>query len=707
MESSENEIYFNFSYYALNLLGKQMYTNSWSAISELVANGLDAGAKNIKIYINSVDKKKSTVEIIDDGSGMSYSDLLNKYVLIGRNKREEEAFLSDRIKGRKGVGKLAGLYLSKKYYIISKKENQENAWILDSTNVRDSEIPKLEKAEECIDIENVEIWNGIQSGTLIRLIDVDMSNFAEKKLEGLKQSIADYYLLDNLNANIKIAYITNVNEKIEYTAIKKEIAFHNFYSFFETADGLKSNELNEYIPVKLTRKSSLSLNGNEIDEISSKDRKVIRITPKKFSPEIKITGEKEFIGLNGEYIKRPYELNGWIGIHSTIDIEEAKKNDERFVKNSAFNPNRLKIYIRDKLAIYNYLEILKNNQAFSNYIEGEISFDILDDDLLPDITSTNREGVSSKDERIVLLTELLKPIVGKLIRDRVAISDKLKKEADEISDQRLTKEKLEKELEEKAKEEAIRLKELEKELKEKAEKKSNELNIKNDDLKKKNSSLMIQNDVKDALLLEADTEKQKLLVHELTMISNGMNSIIRKLAEEFQDTEKKEIIFKNLKHLKRYSDKLSTIKQQFLRLSDYEIGKKNIDIKRFVQRYLETFEQLQTRIKFTDIQFISKVDLFEFGMLLDNIFSNAIERNANKIDVFFDDNLKELKIISNTGPIEIQPIEKIFDLGITTKKNGTGIGMFLVREICDDFGWDILVESNNIDVIFTIKMGDN
>lgn len=81
--TEKNIIQFNFSYYALTLLGKQMYTNRWSAISELVANGLDADATNVKLYINSINKKKSILEIIDNGSGMSYNDLATKYVLIG------------------------------------------------------------------------------------------------------------------------------------------------------------------------------------------------------------------------------------------------------------------------------------------------------------------------------------------------------------------------------------------------------------------------------------------------------------------------------------------------------------------------------------------------------------------------------------------------------------------------------------------------
>ena len=153
MESNNNEIYFNFSYYALNLLGKQMYTNKWSAISELVANGLDADASIVRIYINSTIKDKSTIEIFDNGSGMSYFDLANKYALIGRNKRQEDSEISDKVKGRKGVGKLAGLFLSKKYYIITKNKGIESAWVLDSKEVKDSDLPKLDK----IDVENVRL----------------------------------------------------------------------------------------------------------------------------------------------------------------------------------------------------------------------------------------------------------------------------------------------------------------------------------------------------------------------------------------------------------------------------------------------------------------------------------------------------------------------------------------------------------------------
>ena len=87
--NTENAIYFNFSYAALKLLGKNLYSNAANAISELVANGLDAKAKNVYVYIDMSDKEHSIIEIIDDGMGMNYEDLARKYVWIGRNKRND------------------------------------------------------------------------------------------------------------------------------------------------------------------------------------------------------------------------------------------------------------------------------------------------------------------------------------------------------------------------------------------------------------------------------------------------------------------------------------------------------------------------------------------------------------------------------------------------------------------------------------------
>ena len=178
MQNTESTIYFNFSYFALRLLGKGLYSNHWTAIAELVANGLDAQADSVKIYINLIDQENASIEIFDNSSGMDYNDLSEKYVLIGKDKREDDQ-ISEEIKkqlmGRKGIGKLAALYMSNKYYLVSKKNGKETAWCLDASNVKDSDIPKLDKCiVSNIGIECYQEWEKIQTGTLIRLTNVNI-----------------------------------------------------------------------------------------------------------------------------------------------------------------------------------------------------------------------------------------------------------------------------------------------------------------------------------------------------------------------------------------------------------------------------------------------------------------------------------------------------------------------------------------------------
>ena len=170
--NTSDAIYFNFSYTALKLLGKNLYNNPLSAVAELVANGIDAKAKNIYVYIDMSDKQHSTIEIVDDGIGMDYDDLAEKYVWIGRNKREDINLASEEkevIMGRKGIGKLAALYLSDRYYILSKKEGVESQWSLNVAMYKDSDFPKLDRFARSKVIASQAVWAEHKSGTAIIL----------------------------------------------------------------------------------------------------------------------------------------------------------------------------------------------------------------------------------------------------------------------------------------------------------------------------------------------------------------------------------------------------------------------------------------------------------------------------------------------------------------------------------------------------------
>ncbi|HEM3557654.1 TPA: ATP-binding protein, partial [Streptococcus suis] len=82
-----DDLQFSFSYMALGLLGKNLYSNAWAALSELVANSLDAGSTEVYIAIDMRQKGNSVIEVYDNGEGMSYDNLKENYIKIGRNRR--------------------------------------------------------------------------------------------------------------------------------------------------------------------------------------------------------------------------------------------------------------------------------------------------------------------------------------------------------------------------------------------------------------------------------------------------------------------------------------------------------------------------------------------------------------------------------------------------------------------------------------------
>ena len=227
-----NGIKFTLTYSALKMFGKQLYSNASSAISELVANGLDARASSIFLTIDIRDKANAYVEIFDDGKGMSANDIEERYIKIGYNKRRNEDGLNDgKTMGRKGIGKLAALYLSDCFTIITKSVNSGlTCWKLDVSNLNENDSPELVP----IDANGFSEFDSYQKlvaqghGTIICLQHVNMRGLGDKAFESLECRLSNLFLYDKLDQQILLKIIRDNESFNEYMPIKKKIAFKNF-----------------------------------------------------------------------------------------------------------------------------------------------------------------------------------------------------------------------------------------------------------------------------------------------------------------------------------------------------------------------------------------------------------------------------------------------------------------------------------------------
>jgi hypothetical protein len=89
-------------------LGIQMYQKPADVISEMVANAWDADAEKVDVKIS-----QNSIEIIDNGNGMTFDECQKYYLKVGRDRREDTGKDTSSIKnrpvlGRKGIGKFAG-----------------------------------------------------------------------------------------------------------------------------------------------------------------------------------------------------------------------------------------------------------------------------------------------------------------------------------------------------------------------------------------------------------------------------------------------------------------------------------------------------------------------------------------------------------------------------------------------------------------------
>lgn len=104
------------------LLGVQNFSTDESAILELVKNAYDARAS----YVNLTFSNNSLV-VVDDGVGMDLEDIKHKWMHVGKSTKDYKTVIGDNqvrvLAGSKGIGRFALARLGKAATVSTKKEN--------------------------------------------------------------------------------------------------------------------------------------------------------------------------------------------------------------------------------------------------------------------------------------------------------------------------------------------------------------------------------------------------------------------------------------------------------------------------------------------------------------------------------------------------------------------------------------------------------
>ena len=179
---------------------------------------------------------------------MNFSDIETKYVVIGNNKRLKSPN-AESLMGRKGVGKLAALFLTKKFAFETKKESEEKGtWIFDFLD-RTQELPALVSTEDITFVMH-DKFETQSSGTLLRLYDVNLTNMAEEAINGLSLIMGNYFLYEKL-PKVNVRFYVKNNSETSFNEIKpiemhKNVAFNNMLSIICDNDFFKKLESSQF-----------------------------------------------------------------------------------------------------------------------------------------------------------------------------------------------------------------------------------------------------------------------------------------------------------------------------------------------------------------------------------------------------------------------------------------------------------------------------
>lgn len=172
-------------------LGAKLYSTLPPILAELIANGYDAGASEILVEFYDEDSDQKRIVVSDNGAGMTFSEINESYLVVGRKKRESEEGQVDPVFGRpvmgkKGLGKLSFFGVTDKAQISTIKDGLKVIFEMDQNEIRKSQeyLPKYKIVE-----------TQSASGTRVELFNVKRDTGFD--IQAIKNSISNFFIFDH------------------------------------------------------------------------------------------------------------------------------------------------------------------------------------------------------------------------------------------------------------------------------------------------------------------------------------------------------------------------------------------------------------------------------------------------------------------------------------------------------------------------------
>jgi signal transduction histidine kinase len=129
-ENKDQILRFEASAYLQRLIGRELISNEYIAVAELVKNAYDAGATEVTIELKR--ETPQSLVISDNGAGMSFEEFKRFWMMPGYSEKVKGDKAAERpLLGEKGIGRFAADKLAQTLTVITKKSLEDDTLVVD------------------------------------------------------------------------------------------------------------------------------------------------------------------------------------------------------------------------------------------------------------------------------------------------------------------------------------------------------------------------------------------------------------------------------------------------------------------------------------------------------------------------------------------------------------------------------------------------
>jgi len=723
-----------------NIIGRELITDDFIAIFELVKNSFDAHATEVEIIFVNITSPSGKIIIVDNGKGMNYDDLVSKWLFVAYSaKKDGTEDLDYRSKiqskmyyaGAKGIGRFSCDKLGSKLRLVSTKDEGNS-----KTEEIEVDWSKFEQdsKEEFINV-NVKHQTLItnpskyKTGTVLEISGIRSdSTWNDEKLIRLKRSLAK--LINPFDDSNKRPFriIIEANEFRNHDA--------NQTGSNRKINGVVENNLLDILRIKTTKiVSHVSINGQKITtELSNNGTWLYRIIEKNLEYDLlknvltelyyldrkaktnftKLMGIRSgdygsvFLYKNGIRIypfgepgedsfsldkRQQKRLGDHVGTNELIGRIEISGENEEFKETTSRGDGLIKNSSYEQLQTYFIEKVVVKLESFRrNIIKYGIDLDEFENTqhskekivkLIADISSTDNiisiefnpnllELINITQEESSSAKSLIKSIetIAKN-SDNQVLFEKIQKVKNKLDD-------------------AIVIAGLAEEDLKGAEK----------EIKEKHSQNLFLKSIK-----SQEFDELVSFMHHAGIYAQTINSYLKNISLKINRNIEitKDDLIDIIRNISFEANKILNI-TEFATKANFKLKTEDMDvdlvnyISEYITNVIPTINDKEMKIVFQNNamgQLLKNIKPIEINILIDNLINNARKASSANLDILLKEEQGKLSLsfIDDGKGINPKHIKNIYDFGFTTT-DGSGLGLYHVKQIIDDLKGKISVSNN-------------